>query len=104
MDIEAVNDAFRNMITQRNIHRLLDLDSQKVRNYRIMVKSGKPMSLDLKINLLRKAGLYKEEEKSNFTRTDLNLLIEWYNGEKQIYEPDYAVHKWLLEMKRKGVK
>ena len=97
MDVAAINELFALMINQRGIHTRLGIDSQKVRNYRQNVKSGKTISLQLQIRLLRKADYLKAEPEKEYTRQDLVDLIKWYNEEKQIHEPDYAVHKWKLQ-------
>ena len=49
--------AFEKMINTRAIHRKLGIDSQQVRNYRNVLKTGLTnISLDKKIELLEKAG------------------------------------------------
>jgi hypothetical protein len=97
MNIEEIYNAFSKMIHARNIHRKLGIDSQLVRNYRSNLKQGKSVSLDLKLQLLQKAGISIQEEKKEYTRQDLQDIIEWYNKEGVIHHPDYAVHKYLLQ-------
>ena len=103
MDIEQIDAAFEAMISERNIHRVLEIDSQNVRNYRQYLKVGQPISLELKISLLRKAGRLPQDEKKEFARKDLVDLVSFVYKEKVQHEPDYAVHKFLLK-RREAIK
>ena len=96
MDLEKIEQDFAEMIQQRGIHKKLEVESHNVRAYRQYLKNGTPISLQLKMKLLQKAGYLVSSEEKEFTRKDLQDLIKWYNDQGLTYEPDYAVHKYLL--------
>ena len=97
MDIDKINKDFADLINERAIHKKLGIGSNHVRAYRQNLKNGQPISLDLKLKLLQKAERLNREEGKEYTRRDLVNLIKWYNTQGMTFEPDYAVHKFLLQ-------
>jgi hypothetical protein len=102
MDIEQINKDFADLVNERGIHKKLGIESYHVRTYRQNIKNGQPISLDLKLKLLQKAERLNQEEEKEYTRADLVNLIKWYNAEGMTHEPDYAVHKFLLQKEETG--
>lgn len=95
MDAIDIDKAFSDLINTRAIHKVLDTGSSNIRAYRQLLKNGQPISLDLKMKLLKKAG-HELADEQKFTRQDLVDLVDFVNKEGVVHEPDYAVHKFLL--------
>lgn len=95
MNTEAINTAFEEMIGRKKIHEELDIPANRVYQYRNQLKKGPEISLDKKLELLRKSGWREDEVK--YGHNDLISLLNFYKRTSQAARdqgPEYVIEKW----------
>lgn len=99
MNTDAIDKAFRDLVSKRNVHLKLGETSRTIINHRYKLKHGIPISLDTKLQLLQKSGWRQSEAK--YTRADLVSLLKFYDkasAAAKAHGHAYIIEKW--EVKR----
>lgn len=100
MNIEVVNTAFAGMIRKKAVHEKLGITANAVYQLRSQLKNGLNISIDKKLELLKKSG-WKEEEVA-YSRADLVRLVKFTlksSAKAREFGAEYLVEKWEAENK-----
>ncbi|HYC30062.1 MAG TPA: hypothetical protein VEB42_14615 [Chitinophagaceae bacterium] len=95
MNTDQINKAFENLVVERNVYKKLGVSSGVVRTMRYNLKNGIAISIDKKMDWLKKAGLLNQEK--TYVRKDLVSLLNFYKTTSQAardHGPEYVIDKW----------
>lgn len=95
MNSEVINTTFAEMIMRRGIEKQLGIPANRVYQYRSQLKNGPEISLDKKLQMLRKSG-WKEAD-LQYSRADLVSLVKFVlktSAKAKEFGPEYIVEKW----------
>lgn len=100
MNSEVIDKAFQEMISEKGIETKLGVDRNYVYQLRNKIKNGVGITLDTKIELLRKSG-WKENE-ARFTRAQMIDAVKFAlktSTKAKEFGPEYIVEKWQSSKK-----
>lgn len=95
MNTDQINEAFEKLIAERNVYKKLGVTSNDVRTMRYNVKNNISVSMDKKLDWLKKAGLLNQEK--TYARQDLVSLLNFNKKTSQAARdegPFYIIEKW----------
>jgi hypothetical protein len=95
MNLEAVDQSFAEMIHKKGIATALGIDMNYVYQLRSKLKNNVGISLDTKLELLRKSG-WKEDD-ARYTQKDLVSLAKFVlstSAKAREFGAEYIVEKW----------
>ena len=96
MDTTSIDRAFEELLQQRAIGAELKITANYVAQLRNKLKTGIPISTDLKIKLLKQSG-WKQSD-ITFARKDLVAAVRFALGQSKAakeHGPEYLVEKFL---------
>jgi hypothetical protein len=96
MNSEVIDKAFQDMICKRGIHQVLGIDRNNVYQLRSKLRRNIPISIDLKLRLLRRSG-WRENE-LEFTKDDMRRLVEFtvkQSKTAKAFGAEYILEKWI---------
>lgn len=101
MNTVSIDKAFKDLISKRGVHKDLGIEAGYVQQLRYRMnhpEEGKGISLETKIEILKKSGW--RESGAKFTREDVVDAVRFtlkQGAKAKEWGPEYCVEKWEAE-------